>query len=153
MQSPRVAPRPGTIEEFNAALKTGCAYERRQFESRHALLNILARTLPVACELLALRSRTRDCPDAPATEVLRPAQVDVLCTLGRRKLPPSPAARDVLLAVAGVGGHVKHNGEPGWNVLMRGMRTLLAYEAARLAGVESVSHAALATRPIAREDL
>jgi hypothetical protein len=53
-----------TIEELNAALKTGCAYESRQFESRHALLNILALTLPVACEVLALRSRTRDCLDA-----------------------------------------------------------------------------------------
>jgi hypothetical protein len=53
-----------TIEELNAALKTGCAYESRQFESRHALLNILALKLPVACEPLALRSRTRDRPDA-----------------------------------------------------------------------------------------
>jgi hypothetical protein len=52
-----------------------------------------------------------------------------------------------------LGGHVKHNGEPGWNVLMRGMRTLLAYEAAWLAGVESVSQAALAIRPTEREDL
>jgi hypothetical protein len=42
---------------------------------------------------------------------------------------------------------------PGWNVLMRGMQPLLAYEAAWLAGVESVSQAALATRPIEREDL
>ena len=126
-----------TIEEFNAALKTGCAYESRQFESRHALLNLLALSLPIACELLALRSRARDFPDAPATEVLRPAQIEVLRRFGRRKLPSSPTARDALLAVAGLGGHVKYNGEPGWNVLMRGMRTLLGYEAAWLAGRES----------------
>jgi hypothetical protein len=52
-----------------------------------------------------------------------------------------------------LGGHVKHDGEPGWHVLMRGMRTLLAYEAAWLAAVESVSRAALAIRPTEHEDL
>jgi hypothetical protein len=36
---------------------------------------------------------------------------------------------------------------------MRGMRTLLAYDAAWLAGVESVSQAERATRPTEREDL
>jgi hypothetical protein len=129
-----------TIEEFNAALKTGCAYESRQFESRHALLNILALSMPVACELLALRSRARDCPDMPATEVLRPVQIEVLSKLGRRKLSASPTARAALLAVAGLGGHMKNNGEPGWNVLMRGMRKLLDYEAGWIAGRESAGH-------------
>lgn len=126
-----------TIEEFNAALKTGCAYENRHFESRHALLNILAISLPIACELLALRSRARDSPDAPATDVLRPAQIEVMRRLGRRKLSESPTVRDALLAVAGLGGHVKYNGEPGWMVLMRGMRELLAYEAGWVAGTDA----------------
>lgn len=128
-----------TIEEFNAALKTGCAYEARQFESRHALLNLLALTVPVACELLALRSRARDAPTAPATDVLRPAQIEVLRAFSKRhKLPNSPTIRDGLLAVAGLGGHMKNNGEPGWSVLMRGMRTLLGYEVAWVAGRQSV---------------
>jgi hypothetical protein len=126
-----------TIEELNAALKTGCAYESRQFESRHALLNILALSLPIACELIALRSRCRDCPDAPASEILRPAQIEVLRTMGRRRLCGPATVRAALLAVAGLGGHMKGNGEPGWIVLMRGMRTLLEYEEAWLAGRES----------------
>jgi hypothetical protein len=117
-----------TIEEFNAALKTGCAYEARQFESRHALLNLLVLSLPVACELLALRSRARDAPDKPATHVLRAEQLDVLRALGPRQLSAHPTVREALWAVAGLGGHLKRNGEPGWNVLMRGMRTLLDLE-------------------------
>jgi hypothetical protein len=124
-----------TIEEFNAALKTGCAFEARQFESKHALLNLLALSVPVACELLALRSRARHAPTAPASEVLRPAQIQVLRAFSKRhKMPDSPTVRDGLLAVAGLGGHMKNNGEPGWNVLMRGMRTLLDYEVAWVAG-------------------
>lgn len=122
-----------TIEEFNAALKTGCAYEARQFTTKHALLNILALCLPVACGLLALRSHARDRPQAPAIEVLRPSQIAVLQALGK-KVPATPTAREALLAVAALGGHLKRNGEPGWNTLMRGMHTLLDYEKAWIAG-------------------
>jgi len=117
-----------TIEEFNAALKTGCAYEEREFESRDALLVMLAMSLPIACELLWLRSRARTDPSLPATDVLTPVQLDVLRALGKRKLPPQPTAQDALLAVAGLGGHLKRNGPPGWVVLYRGMQKLKAYE-------------------------
>src|SRR4029079_15446461 len=64
-----------TIEEFNAALKTGCAYEEREFESGDALLTMLAMSLPIACELLWLRSRARTDPSLPATDVLTPPQI------------------------------------------------------------------------------
>lgn len=136
-----------TIEEFNCALKTGCAYEARQFESRHALLNVLVLSMPVACELLALRSRARAAPETPAAEVLRQAQLEVLRALGPRKLSAEPTAREALWAVAGLGGHLKRNGEPGWNILMRGMRTLLDYERAWSAGKRAADTAAR------REDL
>jgi hypothetical protein len=95
-----------TIEEFNAALKTGCAYEARQFESRQALLTMLALSLPIACELLWLRSRARSDPSAPATDVLTLRQIVVLRQLGSRPLTPNPTARDALLAVAALGGHL-----------------------------------------------
>jgi len=127
-----------TIEEFNSCLKTGCAYESREFQSRHALLNMLALSLPVACELLWLRSRARDCPKAPATDVLSLSQIKLLRSLGRRKLSDSATARDALLAVAGLGGHLKNNGEPGWKVLARGMQLLLAYDTAWHEGRRSV---------------
>jgi hypothetical protein len=126
-----------TIEEFNAALKTGCAYEARQFTTKHALLNVLALSLPVACELLALRSHARARPQDPVIEVLRPSQIDVLKALGQ-KVSAAPTVREALLAVAALGGHLKRNGEPGWNTLMRGMHTLLDYEKAWNAGRASV---------------
>lgn len=116
------------IEEFNSAVKTGCAYEEREFETLHALLNALAISLPIACELLWLRSRARDTPLARATDVLTARQLQVLDALGSRKLGPSPTAQDALLAVAALGGHLKRNGPPGWRVLQRGLELLLAYE-------------------------
>jgi hypothetical protein len=126
-----------TIEEFNAALKTGCAYEAREFESCHALLNILALSLPIACEVMWLRSRARSSPDAPATEVLTSLQLNVLRHFSSYKLGPSPTVADALLAVAALGGHLRRNGPPGWKVLLAGMTDLLAYTAGWLAALES----------------
>jgi hypothetical protein len=109
-----------TIEEFFRALKSGCAFERRQLESYDALLRALVLFLPIAWQLLRLRTVARDTPTTPATEVLSPVQIDVLRAKSSLKLPLRPTARDVLLSVAALGGHLKNNGEPGWIVLSRG---------------------------------
>jgi hypothetical protein len=119
-----------TIEEFNSALKTGTAYEARQFETRHALLTMLALSLPIACEMLWLRSRARATPDAPATEVLTQRQIDILREMGPRTLSARPTAQEALAAVAALGGHLKNNGDPGWKILNRAMSLMHAYEAA-----------------------
>jgi hypothetical protein len=116
------------IEECNKALKTGCRYEDRQFESRDALLTLLALLLPIACELLWLRACCRSQPQRPATDVLTPLQLKILAAMGSRKLPDQPTVHDALWAVAALGGHLTTNGEPGWLVLHRGMTELLAYE-------------------------
>jgi len=117
-----------TIEEYFKALKTGCQYEKRQLESAHALLNALAVLAPVAWRLLLLRHLARDEPTRPATDALTPAQVAVLQATAKKPLPASPSVRDALLAVAALGGHIKNNGEPGWQVLGRGFRDLLILE-------------------------
>ena len=122
------------IEECNKAIKTGCRYEHRHFESRDALLTLLALTLPIACEVLAVRAAGRRHPNAPASSVLSETQLLILAHLGSRKLPPKSTVRDALWAVAALGGHMKTNGEPGWLVLHRGMAKLLAYEEGWCAG-------------------
>ena len=57
-----------SIEEFFKALKTGCSYEKRQLESRHALLNALGILAPIAWQLLVLRQDSRG--DATTTTAL-----------------------------------------------------------------------------------
>ena len=121
------------IEEFFKALKTGCAYEKRQLESFHALVNALAIFAVIAWRLLLLRWMGRVQPDAPATDALTSEQVRVLKTLStmiepgipRIEMPSKPTAYDALLAVARLGGHIKNNGPPGWQVLGRGYDSLL----------------------------
>ena len=116
------------IEDFFMALKTGCAFETRQLESAQTLLNLLAILIPIAWRLLLLRNLARDEPDAPATEVLPPRQLAVLQAALTKKMPASPTARDVFLAIAALGGHIKNNGNPGWRVLARGYERLLTLE-------------------------
>jgi hypothetical protein len=116
------------IEEYFKALKTGCQYEKRQLESAHALLNALAVLVPVAWRLLLLRHFAREDASRPATDALTAAQVAVLKATAKKPLPTSPSVRDALLAVAALGGHIKNNGEPGWQVLGRGFRDLLILE-------------------------
>ena len=108
-----------TIEEFHKALKTGCLLQERRFESRHALLNVLAMFLPIATRLLWLRTCAREAPDAPATIAFDPLQLTVLDQFSPRKLPPNPTVMDAYLSLAKLGGHIPNNGSPGWQVLGR----------------------------------
>lgn len=107
------------IEDFFKALKTGCALESRQLETRHALLNTLALFLPIAVHLLWLRTCARDTPNAPATDAFTSLQLEVLAHVSHRKMPSNPTVLDALWALAGYGGHIANNGWPGWQVLGR----------------------------------
>jgi hypothetical protein len=122
-----------TIEEYFKALKSGCSLEERQLESLHALTNALAIFAPIAWRLLLLRTLARKMPEAPASLALTDTQIEVLQAISKRPLPQAPSARDVLLAVAALGGHIKNNGEPGWQVLARGYHDLLLIELGWLA--------------------
>jgi hypothetical protein len=116
------------VEEFFKALKTGCAFEKRQLESMHTLENALALFIPMAWGLLRLRVLAREHPELSAAAVLTPTQITIL---RRKKLlsTSKPSAHEALLAVAALGGHIVANGSPGWIVLGRGYEDLLMLEA------------------------
>lgn len=118
------------IEEFFKALKTGCSIEQSQLESLPALLNLLSIKLPIAAQLLALRTHARTNPQAPASAYLSSTQLQVLRAMSKQKLPVDPTVEQALLAVAAMGGHIKNNGAPGWIVLWRGFEDLHRYVAA-----------------------
>lgn len=112
------------IEEYFKALKTGCAFESRQLETYEHLRNALGLLMPIAVELLRLRNLARDDPKAPGNAVLPDIQLNVLRATCRRLLPEDPTAEEVQLAVAALGGHIRSNGAPGWQVLWRGYKVL-----------------------------
>ena len=126
-----------TIEEYFKALKSGCSYEKRQLESRHALLNALGLLAPLAWRLLALRSVADD-PNAPASAHLDADELHVLRKLSHDvKLGAAPTAAEAFLAIAIIGGHFKQNGRPGWKVIWTGFQKLIdRVEGYRLARAE-----------------
>lgn len=118
------------IEDFFKALKTGCAYESRQLDSYSTLTVALGLFIPLAWQLLLLRSYGR-METMRARAVMDDRRLKILAAMARKRrrpLPPNPSARDVMLAVAGLGGHIKQNGDPGWQVLWRGYKKLIAAE-------------------------
>jgi Transposase DNA-binding len=117
-----------TIEDWHMGLKTGCAVEERQFESRHAVENFVALAAIAAVELLRLRSLARAPEPVAAAEALPPARLEVLRAL-RPRLPRVPTARQALRAVAELGGFMgTGRQEPGWRTLWRGFEVLLLAE-------------------------
>lgn len=123
------------IEEFFKALKTGCAFEKRQLESLSALENALAVFSVIAWRLLLLRTLARVAPKSSATAVATKRQIALLQTLPEvaprfRDIDVGnhPTTTDVLFAIAKLGGHLKRNGTPGWQVLGRGYDTMLILE-------------------------
>jgi len=127
------------IEEYFRALKQGCAVEKRQLESYDAMLNALAIFMPIAWRLLLLRSLARDDSPLPAAAVFDADEIAVVRALTEHKrcyaLPAEPTIRDLMLAVASIGGHIRNNGEPGWIVLGRGfddvLKACIGWRAAR----------------------
>jgi hypothetical protein len=117
------------IEELHMGIKTGCATEERQFESRHAIENFLAFAVVTAVTLLRLRDVARRPVPIPAVAVLSPTQVEILHKL-RPKLMKDGTARVALRAIATLGGFMgrKGDGEPGWRTLWRGFQILLITE-------------------------
>ncbi len=113
------------IEEFFKALKTGCAIEQRQLESKHTILNALGMLLPIAWRLLHLRTLSRTADNEPARRVLTELELQVLRHASKTPLPAEPTVMDVLLAIARLGGHLRSNGAPGWLVLGRGYQDLM----------------------------
>ena len=116
------------IEEFFKALKTGCAYKRRQIEDYQALQNTLALLVPLAWQLLLLRNEARAFPDNSAATVLSPRQIDVLRRMTKKGLPQSPTLADALYAIATEGGHVGKSRPPGLLTIGRGLEKLLWVE-------------------------
>ncbi len=121
------------IEEFFKALKTGCSVEKRQLTSYDGLLKVVAVFAPIAWHMLAVRSLARQEQPPPAALLFDKEQLLLLAALLDEhrcavRLPESPTAKDALLGLASLGGHLPRNGEPGWIVLGRGYEDFMASE-------------------------
>lgn len=114
------------IEEYFKALKTGCAIEKRQVGSYEALVKVLGLFIPIANRLLFLRHLQSRDPEAKATEAFSEIDLHIMVrSRSNRGLPPPKTVEQALMHLARLGGHLRHNGRPGWQTLGRGYERLI----------------------------
>jgi hypothetical protein len=116
------------IEEYFKALKSGCNFEKRGFESLHALLNCLAIFAPIGCRLYNIKMLGRNQPNRSTMKLANPIQIKILAHQTQQSEQSLQSAGAFMGAVAQLGGHIKYNGLPGWQVLARGYEKLLQLE-------------------------
>lgn len=124
------------VEEYFKAIKTGCAFEKRALRTANSVLTALAIFSAIAWRMLLLRWAERQDETIDATEALSSDLLRVLQAARAKDgypLSEQPSAKEVYLAIAALGGHIKNNGPPGWIVLQRGMEELLTMERGWLA--------------------
>jgi transposase-like protein/DDE family transposase len=127
------------IEEYFKGLKTGCSFEERQLESYVTLQRCLEMLIPLAWLMLDARYTSRQNPDTPAENMIPP---QFLLVLREHRRKPLKTANAALWEIAGMGGHIKNNGPPGWLTIWRGLREL----AVMVKGYEIAKSTAIARR-------
>lgn len=118
-----------TVEDFHKCLKTGCAIEKRQFESPHALKNMITMMSVHAIRLLRMRHLADTKKQQPVQHILTPEETEVAKILADKYLKPSDL-EDALpesilwfvLLLGRMGGHqgYRRKGMPGWQTLFKG---------------------------------
>jgi hypothetical protein len=121
------------IEVYHRILKSGCRVERRQLATASRLSNCLAIDLVVAWRIHHLTMLGQDTPDVPCTVYFTDSEWKALTTFVTRKKepPPQPPSLNEAVRLLGkLGGHLgrKGDGEPGSEVLWRGMARLTDIE-------------------------
>lgn len=112
------------IEEFHKALKTGCRLEDRQYEEATSLEAVAGMACVLAVRLVQLKTIATSQPELPAAGIVPKIWLKMLSALRKKKLT---TVREFFRHLAGLGGFLmrKHDGEPGWITLWRGLDKLL----------------------------
>jgi len=123
------------IEVYHRILKSGCRVEARQLEEARRLQNCLAIDMVVAWRIHYLTTLGRETPDVPCTVYFTDSEWKALTTFANHtKTPPAtpPSLNEAVRLLGKLGGHLgrAHDGEPGSEVLWRGMARLADIEMA-----------------------
>jgi len=123
------------IEVYHRILKSGCRVEARQLEQARRLQNALAIDMIVAWRIHYLTTLGRETPDVPCTVYFTDSEWRALTTfISQTKTPPAtpPSLNEAVGLLGQLGGHLgrAHDGEPGSEVLWRGMTRLADIETA-----------------------
>jgi hypothetical protein len=134
-----------SIELFHKVLKSGCNIEKHQLKTAERLINCLAIDSIVAWRVMFLTMMGRSVPNLPCTVLFEDHEWKALyCFARQTQQPPAqaPSLGEAVRLVAQMGGFLgrKSDGQPGIQVLWRGMQILSVLSGAWIAfGPESNS--------------
>ncbi len=117
------------IERYHYVLKSGCKVEDLQLESIDRLKNAISIYSIIAFRILWLTYEARKNPDDLCDIVLQEHEWKALyCLVNKTPHPPKkpPTLKEAVLLIARLGGFLarKLDGEPGAEVIWRGMQSL-----------------------------
>jgi hypothetical protein len=117
------------VERYHYVLQSGCQVEELQLETAERLDRAFATSCVVAWRLLWLTYQTRQDPAGGATTAVTETEQRVLAARMaelRRPSPADPSLREVVRAIATLGGFLGRtgDGEPGVKTLWRGFHEL-----------------------------
>lgn len=116
------------IERLHYTLKSGLGAEKLQLDDSHSLQNLLALYYITAWRIMLMTYTAREHPEAPATEIFEPVELEVLSTVTQR---PTQTMAQAVLAIAVLGGFEPYpkSGPPGVKSLWLGYSHLSAMTA------------------------
>ena len=129
---------PSGREILHKILKSGCRIEHAQLASDQRLMPMIALFSIIAWRLFWLTFLARTDPQAPASTILAPHEIEALYRfLHKQSMPDAllPTVHQATRWIARLGGFLarKRDGEPGVTVIWRGWQRLADISAAFLA--------------------
>ncbi|MDP1725689.1 MAG: IS4 family transposase [Bacteroidota bacterium] len=121
------------IEMFHYILKQGCKVEDLQLEQEHNLKNAITMYSIISCRMLSMMYLSRQSNEVDIKEIgfTKEQFVFLYTYLEKRykinisqQIKENPTVKHFTELVANLGGHMKHNGQPGIKVLWRGIKEL-----------------------------
>ena len=116
------------IEEMHRCLKTVCGVEHTQLRTTSALTKFAMLMSSVAVRIEQLKTVSRAEPDAPATQLFSPEELQVIMLLHFQREPfptEPPTCEKAVCWLAQLGGYIgPRNGPPGQQTIGRGLLRL-----------------------------
>ncbi len=123
------------IEEYHKAAKTGCEIENRYYRSNKRLERVAGLLSVLAVRIVAMKAIGKSQPDRKAVGLVPKKWLIVVCKIHRQRspkarqnwLPSKITVSQFIRGLAMLGGFLgrKHDGDPGWITIWRGVKELM----------------------------
>ena len=123
------------IEEYHKAAKTGCQIENRYYRKNKRLERVAGLLSVLAVRIVAMKEIGKSQPNRKAAGVIPKKWLIIVCKIHRQRspkarqnwIPSRITVSQFIRGLAMIGGFLgrKHDGDPGWITIWRGVKELM----------------------------